>query len=116
MTELPSASVTTIPEVATAYMTITIEGGIRMPKPPAAAIEPTPNWGGYPCLTMAGIRIEPTAITVAGDEPEIAAKSAQATTAASPIPPYQCPTIEVAKRIIRRATPPCVRKFPARIK
>ncbi len=65
---------------------------------------------------MAGIMIDPTAITVAGLDPEIAAKSAQATTAARPMPPCQCPTIEVAKAIIRFATPPWVRKFPARMK
>lgn len=53
---------------------------------------------------------------MAGDEPEIAAKRAQATTAARSIPPYQCPTIDDAKRIMRRATPPRVRKFPARTK
>ena len=60
--------------------------------------------------------IEPIAITVAGEEPDTAANSAQAITPASPRPPYQCPTIEVAKLIMRRATPPWVRKLPARMK
>ena len=60
--------------------------------------------------------IEPMAITVAGLEPEIAANSAQAMTPASPSPPYQWPIRDVAKRIMRRATPPCVRKLPARMK
>ena len=46
------------------------------------------------------------ATTVAGEEPEMAANSAQARTAARPRPPYQWPTIEVAKAIILRATPP----------
>ena len=46
----------------------------------------------------------------------MAANSAQARTAARPRPPYQWPTIEVAKAIIRRATPPWVRKLPARMK
>ena len=54
--------------------------------------------------------------TVATDEPEIAANSAQATTPASPSPPYQCPISEVAKSIMRRATPPSVSKLPARMK
>ena len=67
-------------------------------------------------MTIAGIRIEPTATTVAGLEPEIAANSAQATTAPSPSPPGQWPTSEVAKRIMRLATPPWVRKLPARMK
>ena len=35
---------------------------------------------------------------------------------ASPSPPCQCPIRDVAKLIIRRATPPWVRKFPARMK
>ncbi len=60
--------------------------------------------------------MEPTATTVATDEPDIEANSAQAITPASPIPPYQWPTIAVAKSIIRLATPPRVRKFPARMK
>src|SRR4029450_8100262 len=64
---------------------------------------------------MAGGKMEPLATTVAGEEPEMAANRAQATTAASPRPPYQCPTIELAKAIMRRATPPWVRKLPARI-
>ncbi len=54
--------------------------------------------------------------TVATDEPEIAANSAQATTPARPSPPYQWPISEVANAIIRRATPPEVRKLPARMK
>ena len=60
--------------------------------------------------------IEPIPTTVATEEPEIAANRAQATTPAKPRPPYQCPISEVAKSIMRRATPPVVRKFPARMK
>ncbi len=60
--------------------------------------------------------IEPIATTVAGLEPDTAANSAQATTPPSARPPCQWPTIEVAKLIMRRATPPCVRKLPARMK
>ena len=56
------------------------------------------------------------ATTVAGDDPETAAKIAQATTAAMPSPPGQWPTMAVAKRIMRFATPPWVRKLPARMK
>ena len=60
--------------------------------------------------------IEPIPTTVATEEPEMAANNAQATTPASPSPPYQWPIIEVANAIMRRATPPEVRKFPARMK
>jgi hypothetical protein len=35
---------------------------------------------------------------------------------ASASPPCQCPISDVAKSIMRRATPPWVRKFPARMK
>ena len=65
---------------------------------------------------MAGRMIEPMATTVAGEEPEIAANSAQAITPASARPPCQWPTIDDAKLIMRRATPPWVRKLPARMK
>jgi hypothetical protein len=102
--------------VATEYMTMTIDGGIRMPSAPEVVITPAPNLFGKPALSIAGMRIDPIATTVAGDEPETAANKAQATTPARPRPPYQCPTMLVANLIIRRATPPCVRKFPARMK
>ena len=60
--------------------------------------------------------IEPIATTVAGDEPDTAAKSAHAITPASASPPCQWPTMAEANAIIRRATPPWVRKLPARMK
>ena len=97
-------------------MTITIEGGIRMPSAPEVVMTPAPKRLGKPCFTIAGMMIEPMATTVAGEEPDTAANSAQAITPASPRPPYQWPTIEVAKLIMRRATPPWVRKLPARMK
>ena len=87
-----------------------------MPSAPEVVITPAPNRFGKPCFTIAGSMIEPIATTVAGDEPDMAANSAQAITPASPSPPYQWPTIEVAKWIMRRATPPWVRKLPARMK
>jgi hypothetical protein len=97
--------------VATAYITITIDGGIRMPSAPDVVMTPAPKRGGKPCLTIAGRMIEPIATTVAGELPDTAANSAQAITPASPRPPAQWPTIDDAKAIIRRATPPWVRKF-----
>ena len=102
--------------VATEYITMTIEGGISMPSAPDVVITPAPNFFGKPWLTMAGRMIDPIATTVAGDEPDTAANSAHAITPASARPPCQCPTIAEAKAIIRRATPPCVRKLPARMK
>ena len=102
--------------VATAYITMTIDGGIRMPSAPEVVMTPAPKRAGNPCLTIAGRMIEPMATTVAGDDPDTAANSAQAITPARPRPPCQWPTIAEAKLIIRRATPPCVRKLPARMK
>src|SRR5512138_534717 len=95
--------------VATEYMTITIDGGIRMPSAPDVVMTPAPKRFGNPAFTIAGIRMAPIATTVAGDEPETAAKRAHASTPARPRPPAQWPTIDAAKLIIRRATPPCVR-------
>jgi len=60
--------------------------------------------------------MEPIATTVATLEPHTRANMAQATMPESARPPERWPTIEVAKSIMRRATPPCVRKLPARMK
>ena len=65
---------------------------------------------------MAGSMIDPIATTVAGLDPDTAANSAHAITPARPRPPYQWPTMLVAKLIMRRATPPWVRKLPASMK
>ena len=75
--------------VATAYITITIEGGIRMPSAPEVVITPAPKRAGKPCLIIAGRMIAPIATTVAGELPDTAANSAQAITPASPRPPCQ---------------------------
>src|SRR5205809_8030420 len=91
--------------VDTEYITITIDGGIRMPSAPEVVMTPAPKRFGKPCLTMAGRMIDPMATTVAGDDPETAANNAHAMTPASPRPPCHWPTIAVAKLIIRRATP-----------
>src|SRR5512133_3208692 len=97
--------------VATEYITITMDGGIRMPSAPEVVITPAPKLLGNPALVMAGSKIEPMATTVAGEEPETAANRAQANTPASPKPPYQWPTMLDAKLIMRRATPPWVKKL-----
>ena len=87
-----------------------------MPSAPDVVITPAPNRGGYPFCSSAGRTMEPIPTTVATEEPDMAANSAQATTPASPRPPNQCPISEAAKSIMRRATPPAVRKLPARMK
>ena len=80
--------------VATAYMTMTIDGGIRMPSAPEVVMTPAPNRFGNPARTIAGSRIEPIATTVAGLEPDTAANSAQAMTPAMPRPPCRWPTTQ----------------------
>ncbi|MCY1462791.1 hypothetical protein D9M71_806010 [compost metagenome] len=62
---------------------------------------------------MPAMAMEPTAATVAGLEPDSAAKSMQASTAAIARPPRMWPTQALAKSIRRRATPPVVMKAPA---
>src|SRR5512147_599936 len=75
--------------VATAYITMTIDGGIRMPSAPEVVITPAPKRFGKPCLTIAGRMIDPMATTVAGDDPDTAANSAHAITPESARPPCQ---------------------------
>ena len=55
--------------VDTEYITITIDGGIRMPSAPEVVMTPAPKRLGKPARTIAGSRIAPIATTVAGDEP-----------------------------------------------
>ena len=65
---------------------------------------------------MPAITMDPMATTVAGDEPESAANSMQAKTPAIASPPGKWPTQAMAKRMIRRATPPVDMKDEARMK
>ncbi len=53
-------------------------GGIKIPNVPPAATSPKEYFLSYPAASIAGIIIEPIAAAVAGEEPEIAAKIAQA--------------------------------------
>ena len=93
-----------------------MEGGIRIPRVPALVMTPAAKLSGYPALTMPTMTIEPIAATVAGEDPETAAKIMHAMTEAMAIPPLICPTRERAKRIIRLATPPVERKAEERMK
>ena len=102
--------------VAAPYTTSTMEGGIRMPSVPALQITPAANFFVYPRLIMPAMTMLPMATTVAGEEPDTAANSMQASTEAIARPPCICPTQASAKSIILRATPPLVIKVPARMK
>jgi hypothetical protein len=63
-------------------------------------------------LIIAGNITEPIAITVAGLEPEMVAKKAQASTAAIATPPGIQPTRLLAKRTMREAIFPSIRNWP----
>ena len=65
---------------------------------------------------MPAMTMEPTAATVAGDDPQRAANSMQARIAAMAKPPRIWPTQALANSISRWATPPVVMKAPARRK
>ena len=58
----------------------------------------------------------PIATTVEGDEPDSAANSMQASTEAMASPPRSEPTVAMAKRMMRCATPPVDMKAAARMK
>ncbi len=65
---------------------------------------------------MAGIMKVPMAETVAGPEPEMAAKNMQANTVTIPSPPTIKPTRQSAKPISLLEIPPLHMRDPARIK
>ncbi len=60
---------------------------MRMPSVPAFTMTPVAKACEYPTRTMPAITIEPMATTVAGDEPDTAANSMQASTEAIASPP-----------------------------
>ena len=65
---------------------------------------------------MAGIRIEPRAATVAGPEPEMAAKKQDTMTTTAIRPLFVWPTLTSAKRISRLDMPAYSMMEPARMK
>lgn len=93
-------------EVNLPQSTIGIEGGIRTPREPALAVREAEKSLSYPFSTIGGIIIAPTAATVPGEDPEIAAKKAQAKTVMIPNPPWIFPTRLAAKFTSRLDSPP----------
>ncbi len=69
------------------YTTITSDGGIRIPSVPELHMTPAAKVRVYPDATMPTIITLPTATTVAGAEPDTAAKKALASNAAMASPP-----------------------------
>lgn len=101
--------------VATPYTTIGMDGGIMTPILPAHAINANVNRFEYPFSSIVGTTIEPTAATVAGPEPETAAKNIHTTTVQIASPPVILPknALQTFKR--RFETPPLPISSPARI-
>ena len=103
--------------VATAYITITIEGGIRMPERARGG-----DHAGAEALGKALLHHRRQDDRADGDHGRRATsrrprrRARRPSRRRAPSPPCQWPTIAVAKLIMRRATPPWVRKLPARMK
>ena len=103
-------------EAVTAYVTIGILGGITTPKVPAEAATAPAASLGYPFSFIRGTVIPPIAATVAGLDPEMAPKKADATTAILASFPGCLLTKVAIKSIKRFDIPPFSIIFPARIK
>ena len=68
-------------------MIMGMEGGIRIPRVPPAAIEPYISSFWYPRFSISGMAIRPIVAAVATLEPQTAPKMAQAKTLATARPP-----------------------------
>jgi hypothetical protein len=93
-----------------------MEGGMMTPNVPLAAQMAAAKSAGYFFLIMDGAMMPPMAATVAGLEPLMAPKNAEATTVMSPRPPRRDPTRVEARRTSRREMPPCSMIPPASMK
>ena len=89
---------------------------MTIPSDPDTVINPRENFSPYPALIRAGIMMEPMATTVAGEEPEMAAKKMQARMPAMASPPGNQPTRALTKAMSFLAIPPRVMMSPARMK
>ena len=73
--------------VTAPYTIINIEGGMIIPMAPELINKPIGNARPYPWATIAGNIVLPTAITVAGLDPEMAEKNIALVTVVTPKPP-----------------------------
>ena len=101
--------------VDTPYTTMGILGGIITPILPAQAINASVNFLLYPFSSIEGTTIEPTAATVAGPEPDTAAKNMHTTTVQIPRPPVILPKNALHTFNSRFDTPPAPISSPANI-
>src|SRR5699024_4725536 len=100
----------------TPYITKGILGGINTPIEPAEAVIAAANPLSYFFSFIEGIIKEPIAATVAGPEPEIAAKNILANTVTIAKPPAIKPINTVAKFKSLFEIPPWLIKTPDKIK
>ena len=98
------------------YTTKEMDGGMMIPIPPAVAIRADASPLLYPTEVMAGMMIPPRAATVAGPDPEIAAKKHATSTHTKASPPLICPTNDWANLISFVEIPAFSIIFPAKIK
>ncbi len=87
-----------------------------MPMAPLVDIKAVELALSYPAFTMAGMIIIPSAATVAGPEPEIAAKKEPRLTQRRAIPLFLCPTNDLQKSISLWEIPLFSMIFPPRVK
>lgn len=99
-----------------AYMTKMTLGGMMMPTLPLLATSAADQRLSYPASSIAGRRIGARAATVAGPEPEMAAKKQLVTTVTIARPPNLWPTIALEKLTSFSEMPPFSIMTPARIK
>ena len=93
-----------------------ILGGMSIPKVPAEVTKPREKFWAYPFDFKEGYIIDPIAIKVTGDEPDMAAKKTQALIAVTARPPGSQPTVAFAILINRFEIVPSVIIWPVTTK
>ena len=87
-----------------------------MASPEATETTAVANALSYPAWAMLGIKIRPSAATVAGPEPLTAPQKAATMTVAMAKPPVTSPTISLINFTMRDAIPTFSMIMPARMK
>ena len=98
------------------YIIMGIDGGITIPNDPADVTRPIEKRSSYPAFLRAGNMMDPIATTVAGLDPDKAAKKVHDKVAASASPPGYPETNEFIIATSLAAVAPSVMMTPAKIK
>ena len=91
-------------------------GGMTMARPEVTDTVAAAKPLSYPALVMPGIRISPSAATVAGPDPLTAPQKVATATVATPRPPVMEPTRTSIRATMREAMPARSIMYPARMK